>query len=61
MHFNHISPLPMWELFTEEVNTHDLRNKRCWESNNVRTDTNEIETISYRGPKTWELVPTVIK
>ena len=33
---NHNSPLPMQELFTEKVNTRDLRNKRCWESNNVR-------------------------
>ena len=29
---NHLSPLPMQELFTEKHNIHDLRNKRCWET-----------------------------
>ena len=29
---NHLSPLPMQELFTEKLNIHDLRNKRCWET-----------------------------
>ena len=29
---NHLSPLPMQELFTERINKHDLRNKKCWES-----------------------------
>ena len=32
---NHLSPLPMQELFTEKTNKHDLRNKKCWESYNV--------------------------
>ena len=39
----------------------DLRNKRCWETLNVRTVIYVTETIRYRGPKTWELVPTKIK
>ena len=34
---NHLSPLPMRQLFTEKLNIHDLRNKRCWETYNVRT------------------------
>ena len=58
---NHLSPLPMLELLTEKINTHDLRNKRCWETYNVRTVNYGTETIRYRGPKTWELVPTDIK
>ena len=51
----------MQELFTEKINKHDLRNKKCWESDNVRTVRYGTETIRYRGPKTCELVPTVIR
>ena len=58
---NHLSPLPMQELFTEKINKHDLRNKKCWESYNVTTVRYGAETIRYRGPKTCELVPTVIR
>ena len=58
---NNISPLPMQELFTEHANVHDLRNKRSWNIPNVRTVHYGTETIRYRGPKTWGLVPTEIK
>ena len=34
---NKISALPIQKLFTEQVNVHDLRNKRCWEIPKVRT------------------------
>ena len=52
---NHLSPSPMQDLFTEKDNTYNLRNKRCWESYNVRTVRYGTETIRHRGPKTWEL------
>ena len=58
---NHLSPLPMQELFTEKYNKYELRNKRSWETYNVRTVSYGTETIRYRGPKTWELVPIEIK
>ena len=58
---NHLSPLPMQELFTEKLSIHDLRNKRCWETHKARTAIYGTETVRYRGPKTWELVPTSIK
>ena len=58
---NNLSPLPMQELFTQNLNMHDLRNKRCWETHNVRTVIYGTETIRYRGPKTWDLVPTKIE
>ena len=58
---NHLSPLPMQELFTEKNNKHDLRNKRSWGSYNVRTVSYGTETIRYRGPKIWEIVPIEIK
>ena len=59
--YNHLSPLPMQELFTKKDNTHDLRNKKCWESYNVNRVRYGTETIRYRGPTPWELVPTVIR
>ena len=59
---NHLSPLPMQQLFTEKKRKYDLRNKRSWESSfNVRTVNYGTETIRYRGPKIWELVPIEIK
>ena len=58
---NHLSPLPMQALFTEKVNQYDLRNKRSWETDNVRTVIYGTETIRNMGPKTWDLVPIEIK
>ena len=58
---NHISPIPMQELFSEQIISHDLRNKRCWQVVNVRTVCNGIESIRYRGPKIWESLPINIK
>ena len=58
---NHLSPQPMQDLFSEQVNTHDLRNKRCWDIPKARTVCYGIESVRYRGPKTWELLPNEIK
>ena len=58
---NNISPLPMQELFTKQTNVHGLRNKRCWKIPNARSVHYGTETIRYRGPKTWEVVPPAIK
>ena len=58
---HHLSPLPMQELFTEKVHQHDLRNKRSWETFNVRTVKYGTETIRHMGPKTWDIVPPEIK
>ena len=40
---------------------YDLRNKRNWEVSDVKTGAYGTETIRYRGPKTWELLPSDIK
>ena len=58
---HHISPIPMQELFTEQINSYDLRNKRCWQVPNVGTVYNGLESIRYRGPKLWESLPITIK
>ena len=54
---NNLSPPLMKGIFKENTNTYDLRNKRCWEPPNVRTVHYGSETIRYRGPKTWDMVP----
>ena len=58
---NNLSPPLMKGIFKENTNTYDLRNKRCWEPTNVRTVHYGSETIRYRGPKTWDMVPQNIK
>ena len=58
---NNLSSPLMKKIFTENNNICDLREKRCWESTNVRTVQYGTETISYRGPKTWDMVPQSMK
>ena len=58
---NNLSPLPMQDLFNAQVTTHDLRNKRYWDIPKTRTVCYGIESVRYRGPKTWELLPDNIK
>ena len=58
---NNLSPLPMQELFTEQTNTYNLRNCRTWEIPNARTVSYGLESVRFRGPKTWELLPNDIK
>jgi DNA-binding protein len=58
---NHLSPLPMQNLFSEQTTSYELRSERCWEVPRVRTVNNGTETIRFRGLKTWEMVPNEIK
>ena len=58
---NHLSPLPMQNLFSEQNISYELRSERCWEVPQVRTVNNGTETIRFRGLKTWEIVPNEIK
>ena len=58
---NNLSPSPVVELFINHTDSYNLRNRRCWEHPNTRTVAYGTETISYRGPKTWELIPRNIK
>ena len=58
---NNISPTLIQELFPVNENHYDLRNKRCWETSNVRTTCYGTETLLFRGQKTWQLLPTSIK
>ena len=51
----------MKDIFSESSNTYNLRNPNEFKSSNIRTVHYGTETISFRGPKTWSLVPDEIK
>ena len=58
---NNIAPILIQELFPTYENIHNLRNQRCWQTYNVKTVGYGTETLSYRGQKTWLLLPESIK
>ena len=53
---HNLCPKPIQELFI-----HSTRGNHEWVLPKVRTVNKGLETIRYRGPKTWELVPAEIK
>ena len=53
---NNLGPKAMQEIFKPSI-----RGRNEWILPQVRTVNRGLETIRYRGPKTWELVPTDIK
>ena len=53
---HNLCPKPFQELFTPSI-----RGKNEWVIPRVKTVNKGLETIRYRGPKTWELVPEGIK
>ena len=59
-HMN-LSPEIMKLIFQQYTNTYNLRNKNPFAGSNIRTVYYGTETISFRGPKTWSLVPEEIK
>ena len=58
---NNISPCFMKSIFPLSYNIYDLRHNSDFKRENIRTVTYGSETISYRGPEIWELVPNDIK
>ena len=58
---NNLSPSLLSEIFSVYQPLYNLRNNRCWKNENIRTVFYGTETITYRGPKTWELVPYSIR
>ena len=58
---NNLSPVFMKNLFYDSTNPYNLRNALEFSTSNVHTVHNGTETISFRGPKTWSLVPQEIK
>ena len=58
---NNLCPIPVKDIFNSDIHSYDLRNKKTWEVDNVRTVTYGTETVRHRGPKIWDIIPTDIK
>ena len=58
---NNLSLPLIKELFKSHESHYELRDARCWEIPHVRTISYGIETLRYRGPITWEMIPISIK
>ena len=58
---HNLCPSFMQSIFSTAEKRYNLRNNPEFQTGNVRTVYNGTETISFRGPKTWELVPREIK
>ena len=58
---NKISPVPIQGMFKNHINHHNLRSNRCWEISKVRSVNYGTETMRYRGPKLWEMLPPNLK
>ena len=58
---NNLSPLPVRQIFKFSNGPYDLRNKRIWETTRTQTVLYGTESIRYRGPNTWEMLPQNIK
>ena len=58
---NNHSPTIMKSIFQLSNNPYELRNKNPFQTTNVHSVYNGTETISFRGPKIWALVPDEIK
>ena len=58
---NNISPLVMNNIFIQNENTYNLRSKSTWKIRAVKSVFHGTESLSFRGPKTWDMLPTFIK
>ena len=58
---NNLSPPIVTDLFTRHTATYNLRRNKTWENTNVRTVTYGTETVLFRGPKIWEIIPDTTK
>ena len=55
------SPIIMQNIFRQIPNYYNLRNNRIWATHNVHTVYNGTESLSFRGPKTWDILPNSLK
>ena len=58
---NGISPQIMQKIFRLRKQPYDLRNGDIFETNHLHTTHYGLDTISYLGPKIWNLLPEDIK
>ena len=55
------SPIIMQNIFQQIPNYYNLRNNRIWATHNVHTVYNGTESLSFLGPKTWNILPNSLK
>ena len=58
---NNIAPTVVSELFSFSNNRYNLRSGSQFRQTSVKTVWNGLETVSYLGPKIWNMVPDEIK
>ena len=58
---NNLSLSSMKSVFPDSLNPYILRNGPESKTSNIHTVSNGTETITFRGPNTWSLVPEDIK
>ena len=58
---NNLSPALMDDVFPQRMISYNLRNKNPFESTNVHSVYKGTETLAFRGPKTWSMIPEEIR
>ena len=59
---HNMAPPLMNDIFIQKQNTsYNLRNVQTWDIRAVKSVYNGTETLSFRGPKTWDMLPNDIK
>ena len=58
---NNIAPEIMKELFAPKMSSYDLCNNNSFKRRRVKSVWHGTESVSYLGPKIWDLVPSEIK
>ena len=56
-----ISPELMNNIFVQKHNFHNLRSEPRWVIPAVKSVYHGTESLSFRGPKTWDMLTTDIK
>ena len=56
-----IAPEIMKEPFAPKMSFYDLRNNNSFKRGRVKSVWHGTESVSYLGPKIWDLVPNEIK
>ena len=58
---NNLSSSLMSEIFKNKENSYDFRRKDTLAVRMIRTTTYGIDSVSFLGPKMWDLIPLDIK
>ena len=58
---HNLSPAPVQEIFKQRNEVYDFRTNRYWEVPRLQNVNFGVETLRYRGIKTWDLIPDDIK